>query len=114
RNGHHRSAGAGTLAHRPAALRPQRHRTRGDPEPRRDRPRGAGRPAQAPGRGDHLRPRPGACAGRPAPRGEEIIYVLEGTLEYSIDGQEPMTYSAGEALTVPAETVHSVRNVGTG
>jgi quercetin dioxygenase-like cupin family protein len=44
--------------------------------------------------------------------GEEIIYVLEGTLEYSIDGQEPKTYSTGEALMVPAETVHSVRNVG--
>jgi quercetin dioxygenase-like cupin family protein len=46
--------------------------------------------------------------------GEEIIYVLEGTLEYAIDGQEPETYSAGEALLVPAETVHSVRNVGDG
>ena len=46
--------------------------------------------------------------------GEEIIYVLEGTLEYTIDGQGARTYSAGEALMVPAETVHSVRNVGVG
>lgn len=46
--------------------------------------------------------------------GEEIIYILEGTLEYTIDGQGARTYSAGEALMVPAETVHSVRNVGTG
>jgi quercetin dioxygenase-like cupin family protein len=46
--------------------------------------------------------------------GEEIIYVLEGRLEYAIDGQPPRTYSAGEALMVPAETVHSVRNVGSG
>jgi quercetin dioxygenase-like cupin family protein len=46
--------------------------------------------------------------------GEEIIYVLDGSLEYSIDGSEPKTYHAGEALMVPAETVHSVRNVGTG
>ena len=46
--------------------------------------------------------------------GEEIIYVLEGTLEYTIDGQDARTYNAGEALMVPAETVHSVRNVGTG
>ena len=46
--------------------------------------------------------------------GEEIIYVLEGTLEYHLDGQDPQTYRAGEALMVPAETVHSVRNVGTG
>jgi quercetin dioxygenase-like cupin family protein len=46
--------------------------------------------------------------------GEEIIYILEGTLEYSIDGQEPKAYSAGEALMVPADTVHSIRNVGDG
>jgi len=46
--------------------------------------------------------------------GEEIIYVLEGTLQYDIDGQPSITATAGEALTVPAETVHAVRNVGTG
>jgi quercetin dioxygenase-like cupin family protein len=46
--------------------------------------------------------------------GEEIIYVLEGTLEYDIDGLEPKTYSAGDALMVPADTVHAVRNVGAG
>ena len=46
--------------------------------------------------------------------GEEIIYVLEGTLEYSIDGREPSVYGAGEVLLVPPETVHSVRNVGGG
>ena len=46
--------------------------------------------------------------------GEEIIYVLEGTLEYSIEGSEPKTFQAGEALMVPADTVHSVRNVGSG
>ena len=46
--------------------------------------------------------------------GEEVIYVLEGELEYAIDGQPPKTYSAGEALTVPPETVHAVRNIGSG
>ena len=46
--------------------------------------------------------------------GEEIIYVLEGSLEYQIDGRPAQTYSAGEALIVPAEAVHSVRNVGDG
>jgi quercetin dioxygenase-like cupin family protein len=46
--------------------------------------------------------------------GEEIIYVLEGTLEYEIDGQSPTRASAGEALMVPAEAVHAVRNVGDG
>ncbi len=46
--------------------------------------------------------------------GEEIIYVLEGTLEYAIDGREPATFTAGQALMVPPETPHSVRNVGSG
>jgi quercetin dioxygenase-like cupin family protein len=44
--------------------------------------------------------------------GEEIIYVLEGSLEYEIDGEPARTVNGGEALTVPAERVHSVRNVG--
>src|SRR5262249_58643778 len=56
---------------------------------------------------------PEAPAVRHKHPGEEIIYVLEGELEYSIDGRPPQVYSAGEALLVPPETVHSVRNVGT-
>jgi quercetin dioxygenase-like cupin family protein len=44
--------------------------------------------------------------------GEEIIYVLEGVLEYLVDGQPPATVEAGEVFFVPAETVHAVRNVG--
>jgi len=46
--------------------------------------------------------------------GEEIIYILEGSLEYQIDGQPPKTFRAGEALTVPAGVIHAVRNVGSG
>jgi quercetin dioxygenase-like cupin family protein len=46
--------------------------------------------------------------------GEEIIYVLEGSLEYQIEGQPSTTYNAGEVLVVPAGAVHAVRNVGSG
>jgi quercetin dioxygenase-like cupin family protein len=46
--------------------------------------------------------------------GEEIIYVLEGSLEYHIDGEPAKTLGAGDVLLVPAETVHAVRNVGSG
>jgi quercetin dioxygenase-like cupin family protein len=46
--------------------------------------------------------------------GEEIIYVLEGSLEYQIEGQPPKTFNAGDALTVPAGAVHAVKNVGSG
>ena len=45
--------------------------------------------------------------------GEEIIYVLEGPLEYQIDGQPTRVYDACEALTVPAGVIHAVRTVGT-
>jgi quercetin dioxygenase-like cupin family protein len=46
--------------------------------------------------------------------GEEVIYVLEGTLEYQVDGREPQTVHAGEGLIVPRDTPHAVRNPGTG
>lgn len=44
--------------------------------------------------------------------GEEIIYVLEGTLEYQVEGKPPVTLRAGDVLFVPAETAHAARNVG--
>jgi quercetin dioxygenase-like cupin family protein len=46
--------------------------------------------------------------------GEEIIYVLEGTLEYHVDGRQPAIYKAGEVLLVPSGTVHWVKNLGSG
>jgi quercetin dioxygenase-like cupin family protein len=46
--------------------------------------------------------------------GEEIIYVLKGELEYQIQGEPARTVRAGEALMVPAEVVHAVKNVGSG
>ena len=44
--------------------------------------------------------------------GEEIIYVLEGTLEYELEGQPPVTLKAGEVLFVPSGVFHSARNPG--
>jgi len=44
--------------------------------------------------------------------GEEIIYILEGSLEYQIEDQPPRTCNAGDALTIPAGAVHAVRNAG--
>ena len=42
--------------------------------------------------------------------GEEIIYVLEGTLEYQIEGELPKTLKAGEVLFIPAGKIHSAKN----
>jgi quercetin dioxygenase-like cupin family protein len=46
--------------------------------------------------------------------GEEIIYVLEGSLEYQVEGKPPTTLKAGDVLFVPAGTVHAAKNVGSG
>jgi quercetin dioxygenase-like cupin family protein len=45
--------------------------------------------------------------------GEEIIYVLDGELEYKIDGEQPRMVKAGEALMVSPQTVHAVTGDGT-
>jgi quercetin dioxygenase-like cupin family protein len=46
--------------------------------------------------------------------GEEIIYVIEGALEYEVEGKPPITLQAGGVLFVPAGTVHAAKNVGGG
>jgi quercetin dioxygenase-like cupin family protein len=57
-------------------------------------------------------------AGGTAPRhshpGEELVYVVEGLLEYQLDGRPPVTLKAGEVLFIPYGTIHAVKNVGSG
>ena len=57
---------------------------------------------------------PGVASGRHWHPGEEIIYVVEGALEYEVQGRAPVTLRAGEVLFIPARTVHAARNVGQG
>lgn len=56
---------------------------------------------------------PGTTAPRHSHQGEEIIYVLEGAWEYTVEGKPPVTLKAGDVLFIPAGTIHSARNVGT-
>lgn len=42
--------------------------------------------------------------------GEEVIYVLEGALEYEVEGKGTVTLKAGEVLFIPAGVVHAARN----
>lgn len=56
----------------------------------------------------------GVNAARHSHPGEEIAFVLQGTLQYQIDGQPPVTLKAGQALFIPAGAVHSARNVDAG
>ena len=56
----------------------------------------------------------GAVFGKHLHPGEEIIYVIEGLLEYQVEGKQPVTLKAGEVLFVPARTIHAAKNVGKG
>ncbi|MHC2437448.1 cupin domain-containing protein [Bradyrhizobium sp. USDA 4451] len=55
---------------------------------------------------------PGKAFGRHTHPGEEIIYVLAGTLEYDVDGRPPATLRAGDVLFIPAGAIHAAKNVG--
>ena len=55
---------------------------------------------------------PGAAFGRHRHPGEEIVNVLEGSLEYQVEGKAPVTLKAGDVLFVPAGVIHSAKNVG--
>ena len=57
---------------------------------------------------------PGAAFGKHSHPGEEIAYVLEGTLEYQFEGKPPVTLKAGEVLFIPPGTIHTAKNVGSG
>ena len=57
---------------------------------------------------------PGVVAPAHKHPGEEIVYAIEGLLEYRLEGKPPVTLKPGEVLFIPAGTVHEVVNVGTG
>jgi quercetin dioxygenase-like cupin family protein len=46
--------------------------------------------------------------------GEELVYMIEGLLEYQLEGQPPVTLKAGDVLFIPAGKIHAVKNVGSG
>jgi len=57
---------------------------------------------------------PGVASPKHTHPGEEIIYVLEDSLEYEVEGKPPVTLKAGDVLFIPAGTVHAAKNVGSG
>ena len=57
---------------------------------------------------------PGAVAPRHSHPGEEIVYAIEGTVEYQLEGKPPVTLEAGEVLFIPAVAIHTVKNIGKG
>lgn len=57
---------------------------------------------------------PGVTAVRHSHPGEELVYVIEGELEYQLDGKPPITVKTGDVLLIPYGTPHAVKNVGSG
>ncbi len=56
---------------------------------------------------------PGAEISRHTHPGEELGYVLEGTLTLQIEGKPPVTLKAGDVFFVEAGRVHAGRNGNT-
>lgn len=44
--------------------------------------------------------------------GEEIIYVMEGLLQYEVEGKPAVALEAGDVLFIPAGVIHSAKNIG--
>jgi quercetin dioxygenase-like cupin family protein len=57
---------------------------------------------------------PGGEVGKHTHPGEEVSYVIEGTLLLEVAGQPPRTLKAGEAFSIPAGVVHAAKNVDQG
>ncbi len=57
---------------------------------------------------------PGAAFPRHSHPGEEIVYAIEGTMEYQLGDNPPATLKAGEVLFIPAGAIHAVKNTGKG
>ena len=57
---------------------------------------------------------PGVFAVRHKHPGEELVYIIEGVLEYQLDGRPPVTLKPGDVLLIPYGTQHAVKNVGSG
>jgi quercetin dioxygenase-like cupin family protein len=57
---------------------------------------------------------PGGAVGRHTHPGEEVSYVIEGTVQLEVDGQPPRTLKAGDAFSIPAGVVHAAKNIDKG
>jgi len=55
----------------------------------------------------------GTSSTRHSHPGDDLGYVLEGTIVLQVDGQPPLTLHAGDTFTTPPRRVHNARNIGT-
>ena len=57
---------------------------------------------------------PGVAAGKHTHPGEELGYVMEGTLQLEVEGKPPVMLKAGDVFFVEAGRIHDGINVGAG
>jgi quercetin dioxygenase-like cupin family protein len=55
---------------------------------------------------------PGGTVGRHTHPGEEVGYILEGSILLEQDGKPAVTLAAGKTFFIPAGTVHNATNKG--
>ncbi|MHC8305607.1 cupin domain-containing protein [Pseudomonas sp. PB3P13] len=55
---------------------------------------------------------PGVASPNHSHPGVEVAYVIEGTFEYQLEGQPPVTLKAGDSLYIPAGAAHIAKNIG--
>ena len=56
---------------------------------------------------------PDGVVGRHTHPGEEMGYIIEGTVQLEIDGKPPLISKAGDVYFIPAGAVHTAKNIGT-
>ena len=56
---------------------------------------------------------PGISSPNHSHPGVEVAYVIDGTFEYQLEGQPPVTLKAGDSLYIPAGVAHIAKNIGT-
>jgi quercetin dioxygenase-like cupin family protein len=56
----------------------------------------------------------GTASGKHTHFGEEVGYVLEGTVIVEVDGKPPVTLKPGGVFIIPSGAVHNARNVDAG
>jgi quercetin dioxygenase-like cupin family protein len=57
---------------------------------------------------------PGVALPMHSHHGEEMVYVLEGTWEFQLEGKGVQTLKAGDVAFVPTGVKHWAKNVGSG
>jgi quercetin dioxygenase-like cupin family protein len=53
---------------------------------------------------------PGGESGKHTQSGNEVVYILEGSVILEVQGKPPVTLKAGEAFQTGAGDVHNVKN----